>query len=55
MEEMIRIRKEEESDYERVEKITRQAFWNLYVLGCVEHYLVHVMRSHQDFFPELDL
>jgi predicted N-acetyltransferase YhbS len=55
MEEMIRIRKEEESDYERVEKITRQAFWNLYVPGCVEHYLVHVMRSHQDFFPELDL
>ena len=55
MEEMIRIRKEEESDYERVEKITRQAFWNLYVPGCVEHYLVHVMRSHEDFLPELDL
>ena len=55
MEEMIRIRKEEESDYEQVEKITRQAFWNLYVPGCVEHYLVHVMRSHEDFLPELDL
>lgn len=23
--------------------------------GCVEHYLVHVMRSHPDFVPELDL
>ncbi len=23
--------------------------------GCVEHYLVHVMRSHEDFLPELDL
>ena len=55
MEKMIRIRNEEESDYEIVEKITRQAFWNLYVPGCNEHYLVHVMRSHEDFLPELDL
>ncbi|BBB47903.1 GNAT family N-acetyltransferase [Pelolinea submarina] len=55
MGESIRIRKEEEKDHERVEKITRQAFWNLYVPGCVEHYLVHVMRSHEDFVPELDL
>ena len=55
MGESIRIRKEEEKDYERVEKITRQAFWNLYAPGCVEHYLVHVMRSHKDFVPELDL
>ena len=22
--------------------------------GCVEHYLVHIMRSHKDFLPELD-
>jgi len=28
---------------------------NLYMPGCVEHYLVHVMRSHQNFVPELDL
>jgi predicted N-acetyltransferase YhbS len=52
---MIRIRNEEEKDYERVEDITRKAFWNLYVPGCNEHYLVHVMRSHKDFLPELDL
>lgn len=49
------IRNEEETDYERVEEITRKAFWNLYIPGCVEHYLAHVMRSHQDFVPELDL
>lgn len=55
MEKNIRIRNEEKSDYETVEKITRQAFWNLYVPGCNEHYLVHVMRSHEDFVPELDL
>lgn len=52
---MIRIRNEEEADYERVEDITRKSFWNLHVPGCVEHYLVHVMRSHEDFLPELDL
>jgi predicted N-acetyltransferase YhbS len=50
-----KIRNEEETDYERVEEITRKAFWNLYIPGCNEHYLVHVMRSHQDFLPELDL
>ncbi|HOW23577.1 MAG TPA: N-acetyltransferase [Sedimentibacter sp.] len=52
---MIVIRREEEKDYERVEEITRKAFWNLYVPGCDEHYLVHIMRSHEDFIPELDL
>lgn len=52
---MIRIRNEEEKDYERVEEITRKAFWNLYIPGCNEHYLVHIMRSHEDFMTELDL
>lgn len=51
---MIKIRNEEEKDYRKVEEITRKAFWNLYVPGCDEHYLVHIMRSHQDFLPELD-
>ncbi|MDF3003020.1 MAG: putative acetyltransferase, partial [Bacillota bacterium] len=23
--------------------------------GCNEHYLIHIMRSHEDFLPELDL
>lgn len=55
MNKKIKIRNEEETDYERVEEITRKAFWNLYVPGCNEHYLVHVMRSHKDFLPELDL
>lgn len=52
---IIKIRNEEETDYERVEEITRKSFWNLYIPGCMEHYLVHVMRSHKDFIPELDL
>ena len=55
MNKVIKIRNEEEADYQRVEELTRKSFWNLYVPGCNEHYLVHVMRSHKDFMPELDL
>lgn len=51
---MIQIRNEEERDFKRVEEITRAAFWNLYVPGCDEHYLTHIMRSHEDFIRELD-
>lgn len=55
MDKTIKIRNEAETDHARVEEITRKAFYNLYIPGCVEHYLVHVMRSHPDFVPELDL
>ena len=51
---MLNIRKETPADYPAVEDMTRRAFYNLYVPGCVEHYLVHIMRSHQDFIPQLD-
>ena len=51
---MLNIRNERESDYKIVEDITRKAFYNVYVPGCMEHYLVHVMREHEDFIPELD-
>lgn len=27
----------------------------MHVLGCDEHYLAHVLRSHEDFVPELNL
>ena len=50
----LTIRNETEKDYTIVEEMTREAFWNLYVPGCDEHYLVHTMRSHEDFIPELD-
>ena len=50
----INIRNERDTDYQKVEKLTREAFYNLYTPGCVEHYLVHIMRGHKDFVPELD-
>lgn len=51
---LLNIRNERESDYKNVEDITRKAFYNVYVPGCMEHYLVHIMRGHEDFIPELD-
>ena len=51
---MLNIRNEKEADRKIVEDITRKAFYNVYVPGCMEHYLVHIMRDHGDFIPELD-
>ncbi len=48
------IRRELESDFRKVEELNREAFWNLYFPGCEEHYLVHILRTHQDFIKELD-
>lgn len=49
------IRGEIQKDHRAVEALTRRAFYNLYIPGCTEHYLVRVMRDHPDFVPELDL
>ncbi len=50
----MEIRLEEPADYRAAEEIVREAFWNLYVPGCDEHWLLHAMRAHPDFLPELD-
>lgn len=51
---MLTIRNEREADWEEVEAVTRRAFYNQYMPGCCEHYLVHIMRGHEDFLPQLD-
>lgn len=48
----ILIRPETENDYFENEHVTREAFWNLYVPGCNEHYLVHILRKHADYLLE---
>ena len=53
--ENIIIRREMPTDYAAVEHLTREAFWNVYRPGCLEHYVVHVLRQDPDFVPELDL
>ena len=49
------IRKETESDYFEVENLTREAFWNVYRPGCLEHFVLHRYRSLPGFVPELSL
>lgn len=48
------LRPERSADHRAVEELTRDAFWNHYAPGCVEHYLAHVLRTSPDFVPELD-
>lgn len=48
------MRNETAADEHAVESLTKRAFWNVYVPGCCEHYLVHQLRKSQDFIPELD-
>jgi len=48
------IRNEEKEDYRTVEQLVREAFWNLYVPGCNEHYVLYNLRKSNDFVPGLD-
>ena len=49
------IRREQPADYAAVEQVVRDAFWNVYTPACTEHYLLHIMRDHPAFVPELDM
>lgn len=49
------IRREEPCDYENVENLTREAFWNVYRPGCTEHYVLHCYRKNPSFIPQLSL
>ncbi len=48
------LRREESADHRKVEELTREAFWNVNVPGCDEHYLIHLLRQSPVFIPELD-
>ena len=47
------IRLERKEDRAKVEELAREAFWNVYRPGCLEHYVLHVMRNAEDFVQEL--
>lgn len=53
-EDKIIIRNETKEDYRKVENLTREAFWNVYRPGCMEHYVLHCYRNDPAFVPELD-
>ncbi|MDO4813362.1 MAG: N-acetyltransferase, partial [Eubacteriales bacterium] len=48
------IRLETPADYAKTENVVREAFWNVYRPGCLEHYVLHTYRDNSDFVPELD-
>ena len=50
----ITIRLENKEDYAEVERLVREAFWNVYRPGCLEHYVIHVLRDDPAFIKELD-
>ena len=49
-----RIRLEEKKDYAKVENLVRESFWNVYRPGCLEHFVLHVLREDPAFVKELD-
>ena len=54
MDKDFRIRNEIPDDHDEVERLVRESFWNVYRPGCVEHYVLHRLRSNADFVKELD-
>ena len=48
------IRLERKEDNRNVENLVRNSFWNVYRPGCLEHYVLHTLRTNKDFVPELD-
>lgn len=47
------IRQETRQDHRAAEELTREAFWNKYRPGCVEHFLLHRLREDAAFLPQL--
>lgn len=50
----IKIRLEKKEEYREVENLVREAFWNVYRPGCLEHFVLNQLRNNPDFIAELD-
>lgn len=50
----IIIRNTLPADYDAVDYLTREAFWNVYRPGCDEHYLSFLLRKSDIYIKELD-
>ncbi len=48
------IRNERVDERRAVETLVREAFWNVYRPGCLEHYVLHCLRDDAAFVPELN-
>lgn len=52
MDYQIRLEKKEEQY--TVENLVKEAFWNVYRPGCLEHYVLHCLRTDPAFVTELN-
>ena len=48
------IRLERKEEHRQVESLVREAFWNVYRPGCLEHYVLNQLRNDEAFVKELD-
>lgn len=48
------IRLERKDEQRHVENLVREAFWNVYRPGCLEHYVLNQLRNDEAFVKELD-
>jgi len=51
----IKFRQEQTNEFRETETMLRDSFWNGFAPGCVEHYLMHIMRPHSKFVTSLDM
>ena len=51
----LTIRKIEKDDYNEVEVLTREAFWNIYRPGCSEHLVLHNLHKNNKSIEDLEL
>ncbi|WP_225426964.1 GNAT family N-acetyltransferase [Companilactobacillus kedongensis] len=51
----VTLRQETPADYRETETLVRNAFWNQFQPGAIEHYLIHVMRDADRFISKLDI
>ena len=49
------IRPERDEDHREVEELVRESFWNVYRPGCLEHYVIHLLRDDEAFVRDLDV
>ena len=48
------IRLERTEEHRETETLVREAFWNVYRPGCLEHYVLNQLRNDKAFVPELN-
>ena len=48
------IRLEKTEEHRETEALVREAFWNVYRPGCLEHYVLNQLRNDKAFVPELN-